>query len=509
MHRDTDFDLETTLPPQGQALMDDLGLDQLCTAMSGADNEAFVVARAALLLGLSGPEEIAYRQHVLADCLTHPAVVRELYALVLETLARQRKIHRGLFLSSTSAILRGSLESLHMLIEMLVRMRDLARANSGRFRSEGLATMFAMLARELDDAYITQVKADLAELEFRRGELMSVGLGTYLTGVGHTLRKPRVTAHPMLDRLLGTGLPSHGFRIAERDEAGGRILSELKARGLDKVANAVAQATDNILAFIACLRSEVGFYVGCLNLHDRLAAASLPTCRPQICPDPRGMVWARGLYDPGLCLSGAPAVIGNDIDAGDADIVVITGANQGGKSTFLRALGLSQLMAQAGMFVAADAYRAPVRTGVFTHFKRQEDASMTSGKLDEELHRMSEIADEVSPGAVILFNESFSSTNEREGSQIAREVIRALREAKVRIAFVTHQYDLAHGLQVAGDEHIVFLRAARAEDGGRPFRLLPGEPLSTSFGADLYAEIFGQTVARARADESHDALGVP
>lgn len=491
MHREADFDPEAPLPPHAQALIDDLGLDYLCEAMSGKDNEAFKVARAALLLGLTDPEEITYRQDVLADCLAHPEVMREFYALVLETIERQRKIHRLLFLSSVSAKLHGSLESLHLLVEMLVRMRDLARARGGQFRSEGLATMFAMLVRELDDDYIAQVKADLADLEFHRGELMSVQLGTYLSGIGHTLRKPRVVAHPLLDKLLGTGLPSRSFRIADRDEAGGRILADLKDRGLDKVANSVAQATDNILAFIACLRTEVGFYVGCLALHDRLAAESLPTCRPQISADSQGMVSARGLYDPGLCLSGVPTVIGNDLDADDADLIVITGANQGGKSTFLRALGLAQLMAQAGLFVPAQDCRVAVRTAVFTHFKRQEDPSMTSGKLDEELHRMSEIADEVTPGAVILFNESFSSTNEREGSQIAREVIRALREAKVRIVFVTHQYDLSSGLEASGDEHIVFLRAERAEGGARTFRLLPGQPLSTSFGADLYAEIFG------------------
>jgi DNA mismatch repair ATPase MutS len=78
-------------------------------------------------------------------------------------------------------------------------------------------------------------------------------------------------------------------------------------------------------------------------------------------------------------------------------------------------------MMQAGMFVAA----------------------MDKGKLDEELDRMSIIIDQVSPGALLLANESFASTNEREGSEIARQVIRALTEDGIRIVFVTHQYDLA------------------------------------------------------------------
>ena len=124
-------------------------------------------------------------------------------------------------------------------------------------------------------------------------------------------------------------------------------------------------------------------------------------------------------------------------------LVMITGANQGGKSTFLRSLGLAQLMMQAGMFVAAESFTASVSTGIFTHFKREEDATMERGKLDEELGRMSEIAGQIRPGCLLLCNESFASTNEREGSEIARQVIRALTEAGIRVVFVTHLYDLA------------------------------------------------------------------
>ena len=125
---------------------------------------------------------------------------------------------------------------------------------------------------------------------------------------------------------------------------------------------------------------------------------------------------------------------------------MITGANQGGKSTFLRSVGLAQLMMQAGMFVAAGSFTATTCTGLFTHYKREEDATMEKGKLEEELARMSGIADQITAGGLLLCNESFASTNEREGSEIARQIIRALTEAGIRIAFVTHLYDLAERL---------------------------------------------------------------
>jgi DNA mismatch repair ATPase MutS len=88
-------------------------------------------------------------------------------------------------------------------------------------------------------------------------------------------------------------------------------------------------------------------------------------------------------------------------------------------------------MMQCGMFVAARQLRADARAGVFTHCKREEDASMESGKLDEELGRMSGILDQMTPGSMLLCNESFASTNEREGAEIARQIVRALRPPDV------------------------------------------------------------------------------
>jgi DNA mismatch repair ATPase MutS len=123
--------------------------------------------------------------------------------------------------------------------------------------------------------------------------------------------------------------------------------------------------------------------------------------------------------------------------------------------------------------------------------KREEDASMQSGKLDEELGRMSLIADSITPGCLLLCNESFAATNEREGSEIARQVIRGLRQAGVRVVFVTHLSDLAHSLWSQRGDTDLFLRAERLKDGTRTFRLPQGEPQATSYGADIYRRIFG------------------
>jgi DNA mismatch repair ATPase MutS len=143
------------------------------------------------------------------------------------------------------------------------------------------------------------------------------------------------------------------------------------------------------------------------------------------------------------------------------------------------------------MFVGAQAFRGNVCTGVFTHYKREEDATMTGGKLDEELDRMSRIADEIRPGALLLCNESFAATNEREGSEIARQIVRAMLDRQIKVLFVTHMYDLAHSFYEEHLDDALFLRAERHADGGRSFKLREAEPLATSYGEDSYRRVFG------------------
>jgi DNA mismatch repair ATPase MutS len=196
------------------------------------------------------------------------------------------------------------------------------------------------------------------------------------------------------------------------------------------------------------------------------------------------------LYDVCLALTMSRRVVGNDVNADHKDLVIITGANQGGKSTFLRSVGLAQLMMQCGLFVAAEALSSTLCDGLFTQYKREEDSAMRSGKFDEELGRMSEIVDQLTPGSLVLFNESFAATNVREGSEIGRQVVTALLEQGIRVFFVTHLYEFAHAFHQKNQGNVLLLRAGRGEDGARTFKLAEGEPLDTSFGEDLYRRIW-------------------
>ncbi len=499
MHPDRPFDPRALLPPHGGDLTRDLALETLCGAMAGEDAFVLEAARLALLTGFENDiETIRYRQEVLQDCLANSAAVRALYAIATRALDARRGTFW--FTRSPSGVLSSSLEVLQILTDRLRELRGIAEEVADRFGSRGFGALFAMLRQELPDEYLATVADHLAALRFRGGVLVSARLGQGNAGTDYVLHRAPRRRTPWLRRLLAWDERAYTVRIDPRDEAGARILSELRDRGIAPVARALGQAADHVMGFFEALRRELAFYVGCLNLRDRLEALGAPITLPSPAAPGTRELRATELYDVSLALAMGRRPVGNTLEATGKSLVIITGANQGGKSTFLRSVGLAQLMMQTGMFVGAASFAAELCTGLFTHAKREEDPSLTMGKLDEELSRMSAIADALAPNAMVLFNESFAATNEREGSAIAHQVIRALVEKRVKVFFVTHLYELAHSFAAAersdvllarrGD--VLFLRAERRADGTRTFRLVVGEPLETSHAADVYQAVFGE-----------------
>ncbi len=512
LHKDRDFDLKEKLPWNEEALVQDLELNTLFKAMAGQDEFIQQVVKQVLLRAVQAdPGEVIYRQEILRDCLNNKTVVREMYSVAVETIDKEKKNYWGIFSKYPDSILYRSVEVLELYIQMLHKLRTIADEQSDRFSSPGFTRLFQMLKTELNDAYFETLKKYQAELRFQNGYLMSARLGKGNKGTGYVLRKlnmPRLVWWKRLiknyilpnwdgeqswfRRVVDRDTSAYTFYISSRDEGGVRALRDLRDQGINLVANSLAQSDDHILSFFQALRVELAFFMGCLALHEQLTQMDAPVVFPRIEQGAGHSHVFTGLYDVCLSLTMKKKIVGNDMAATNKSLAIITGANQGGKSTFLRSMGLSKLMMQSGMFVPATSFRATLCDSLITHFRREEDSGMKSGKLDEELDRMDKIIDRLTPQAMILFNESFAATNEREGSEIARQIVTALLDHNICIFFVTHLYEFASGFYRRKLDNAIFLKAERQSDGKRSFRLAEGEPLQTSYGGDLYREVFAE-----------------
>jgi DNA mismatch repair ATPase MutS len=493
LHPDRDFDLRPRLPWQLTALTnDDLELGRLYGAMAAGDSFLLDTAKTVVPLSVTDPDVIIYRQQVLADCVTNRTVVQSMYdiASAVDGVELRHKVFLGGLKSrDPQLMLRRSVRILELLTATLRQLRSLSDQYAGQFRSTGFRQLFAMLGEQLSDDYLARVDEYLSEFKLPRGVQLSARLGLGNKGEHHMLHQP--PRHSWWAKLNANQNDGRGFVIDSADLTGAQALGNLAGRAINDVANTVTQSADHVQGFFGRLRTELGFYLGCLNLYDELTERRVPTCLPVPTPIGTARFECRGLRDVGLCLATSKNVTGNDVDADGKTLIVITGANDGGKSTFLRSVGTAQLMMQAGMFVTAETFGANVRDGIFTHFQREEDATLTHGRLEEELARMSTIVEYIGSTSMLLCNESFASTNELEGSEIARGIVHAMVESGVRVFFVTHLYDLAQSLYARQDPADLFLRAERRPDGVRTFRLTPSTPEPTSYGADSCQRIFG------------------
>jgi len=514
LHSDRNFHSTPALPWNTDALSTDLELTKLFSAMAGDDEYILGVVKSTVLTGFENDiETIRYRQEVLRDCLGNAAVVREMYAIVVEATERDKSTGRSSLARNPDWVLRWATSAIEAFLDTLERLRIIAESHQQSFTSDGFSDLLSMLKSELSAEYCADVRSHLQRLKFREGIKLGARLGKGNKGSDYILLHPpsydgaqgQVRMEGLKkfnDWFFGRGRDPFVFTLEPQDEGGAVALGNLRNQGLALAASALGESAEHVHSFLGMLRAELAFYVGCVNLHDQLARSGQSICVPQpMPPGPHGLAFEE-LRDCALALTQSDPIVGNNAQANEMDIILVTGANQGGKSTYLRSIGQAQLMMQCGMFVTANSFSSSLIDGLSTHFRREEDASMESGKFDEELGRMSEIVDHVTPNSLILFNESFASTNEREGSEIARQITSALIDHRVRLICVTHLYDLSQSFSEQTEARVMFLRAERREDGTRSFKIVEAEPLRTSFGEDLYKQIFYAEKPTPDQDES-------
>ncbi|GAB18056.1 DNA mismatch repair protein MutS [Gordonia effusa NBRC 100432] len=486
MYPDRDCDVAARAPDGAHEVMADLGLSPIIAAMGGDDPYLCKVATVSLFDAAASVDSIVYRQQGVADAASNLATVQSAYAIAVaagEDLRKHVRISIGR--TSPERFMYRSRSAVELLSRRLAQLTALMRDHREKFTSPPFSAFCAYLADTFDRDYLAAVRRHLDDLEFTQGALISAGLGRGNAPTGYLVRQPHRKA---ISDLVSTDR-GYGFRVDRHDPTASELLGDVRGRGLHEVAATLADAADNLERFFATVQWELGFHLGAVRLQHTLLELGGAMCWPV--PEPRGsMKWrCRGLYDAGFALRRGGPLVGNDADTGGAALLMITGANQGGKSTFLRSIGVAQMMMQAGLPIAATEFAAGVRSGVHTHFTHAEDPSMTKGHLDEELERMSRIIDRLAPGALILLDESFASTNEHEATGLAAQIVEALIDSGHQLCYVTHMYELARRFYDAGKGH--FIRAQRCDDESRPFHLVSSGPMETSYGVDLYRAVFG------------------
>lgn len=466
----------------------DLNLEPIVNAMGSGNSNVSEICREVLDSPLQTREEILYRQEIMKDCIRDPQTIETVYTLCEEAEEKRKNTWCRLTSPHLTTVYSSAEDLLKIYMEALVEIRKTLEARE--FHSQGLQQLSALLTKELSDEYLEELQALQAGIQNKNGIEISAGFGPYLQGVSYVKRKPDKKS----GRVRWLFLPS--YTLGDRDMNGAKDLEIREDRAINEVANVMAHAAESLQSLVDQIRAELSFYLGGIHLWRKFQEYRL--CFPEFTEGNDRMY--TGLYDGTLVLAGNSPIVPNTVESGDQRLWLITGANQGGKTTFLRSIGICQLMAQCGLFVFAEKCRIPVRKQIFTHFGREEDRNLNSGKLDEELVRMSQIVDQIQPGAMLLSNESFSSTNDRDGSAIFLGIVRGLLNFDIEVFTVTHLMDFAEA--IARRQDVLSLRPERRSTGQRTYKLREAEPHPEAFAEDIYRGIFDTASTSDKPDKN-------
>ncbi len=445
----------------------DLCLDQVVEA---ATRDRATYRLAPLFAALSpDADTIRFRQEVARD-LQRPDLRRVVVAFaeglreMRRTLARAEKRHHPL----QQARLR--LEAALAYVECVTGLTaDLGATDPA---SRGLQAIRSFLRRHLESGSFVRLRTEAEELDaaMRRVEFVVrvQGLRVEVASFrGEVDLSAEVSA--TFRRFRESAGRDHDFPKVDPPE-----LSPVEELIVDRVALLYPEAFERLRGFsarwadwvdpvVARFDREVQFFLGYLELTERVASTGLQFCYPEVDPE-ASEEGAEGVFDLALALRSAESarrIVPNDVAlSGPERILVVTGPNQGGKTTFARAFGQLHYLALLGLPVPARSAHMGLHDRVFTHFATGEQHADERGRLRDELIQLREILDAATRRSVLVLNESFSSTTAADALLVGREVLEAVVARRMVAVCVTFLDELSR----LGPESVSMVAAVAPQD---------------------------------------------
>lgn len=449
----------------------DLNLDQIVTAIVEKRDED--VLRPIFYSAYRNEEIVRYRQAVFSDLeraetfAIFPAFC-EAMRTIRANLSYAEKIsykrHRHTVILRAAWLYCDAVTALHHSLEALT------------LQSLGLREFLAYLASYTSTKAFTQLAAETQEL---RNSLLQLSYGMLFRGDKVTVRKyasePDYTV-TILERFAkfreqelappAPAKPKDDFSLNHIEEGILEFVGRLFPEQFRRLEDYVIRHTNFTDVVIARFDREIGFFVAYLAFIEPLKQAGLSFCHPEVSVSSKETRVEKS-FDLALAaklLKEKGAVVCNDFClTGTERLIVVSGPNQGGKTTFARMFGQLHFLAGLGCPVPGKLTHLFLPDHLFTHFEREEDITNLRGKLEDELVRLHQSCEAMTPDSVIVLNEIFNSTSLDDQVFLSTKVLEKILAADAIGVCVT----FIDGLSTLSEKTVSMVSTVDPEDPAR------------------------------------------
>ncbi len=241
------------------------------------------------------------------------------------------------------------------------------------------------------------------------------------------------------------------------------------------------------------LENQIKVYTTVARFFRKLNGVGVDICLPKILDSRQRCSKIIDVINPILAAIKGTGVVPNDIHySPDKNIYVITGPNNGGKTTFAKTIGLAVLLAHAGFYISAKSAEISVVDNIFTQFVKPGDLAKGEGRYFAELRRIKTIFEKATPYSLAILDEPCSGTSNEEGLEQSMIILEGFYKLGCTVYFITHMHEIAQRIAANSLHGMANLSVGIDFNDGKPifdYKICEG-PGQKSYGVEL-AETIG------------------